>query len=217
MQPESPDQKSNQHGSYTAPPMPSIPKSSSNHESWRSILFTIIILILAPIVAIMLTKFAFQSYEVDGPSMQTTLENHDRLIVWKVPKTIASLSGKHYIPGRGDIIVFDRHDAGSLGGDRQLIKRVIALPGERVVVKQGKVTVYNKSNPGGINPDTGHPGIDKETQGSVDLTVPEGQVFVMGDNRDNSLDSRIFGPVDSSNIVGRLSLRIFPFNKAKSF
>jgi signal peptidase I len=98
-------------------------------------------LIAAPIIAIFLTTFIFQSYEVDGPSMETTLENHDRLIVLKVPKTIARLTNSHYIPNRNDIIIFKTSaiQDGSLddGSEKQLVKRVIGLPGDRVVVKNG--------------------------------------------------------------------------------
>lgn len=89
----------------------------------------------------------------------------------------------------------------------------------RVVVKDGTVTVFNKEHPDGFNPDK-----DKEysksfstTNGNVDVTVQPGQVFVMGDNRGNSLDSRYFGPIDDSTIVGKLGMRIFPLNKARTF
>src|SRR6266702_4799807 len=72
-------------------------------DGWKSALSTIFILIAAPLVALALTAFVFQSYEVDGPSMQSTLQNHDRLIVLKVPRTIARITGHDFIPNRGDV------------------------------------------------------------------------------------------------------------------
>src|SRR5882762_2580960 len=69
-----------------------------DHEGLKSILSTIAILIIAPLIALTLTAFVFQSYEVDGPSMETTLQNHDRLIVVKVPRTFARITHHSYIP-----------------------------------------------------------------------------------------------------------------------
>lgn len=191
------------------------------HEGWRGAISTLIILVAAPIVALLLINFVFQSYEVDGPSMESTLQNQDRLIVDKIPKTWARITGKHYIPERGQIVIFVKHGVAELGtdGDKQLIKRVIGLPGERVVVKDGKMTVFNKQNPDGFNPDVGSSweAVITETPGNVDITVGANQVFVAGDNRPNSLDSRSFGPISSDDIVGKLSFRIFPINQAEHF
>jgi signal peptidase I len=152
--------------------------------------------------------------------METTLQNKDLLIVSKVPKTLSRITRSDYIPSRYTIIIFSRDESGGLGTQtRQLVKRVIAVPGERVTVMDGKVTVYNAQNPDGFNPDEGqeYSKSIKTTPGNVDITVQEGQVFALGDNRTNSLDSRFFGPVDSEDIVGRLGVRIFPLNKAQSF
>lgn len=187
-----------------------------NREGWRSALSTILILVLAPIVAILLTTFVFQSYEVDGPSMEPTLHDGNRLIVWKVPRTIARLTGNPYIPPRGEIIVFSQPNSAE-APDKQLIKRVVALPGERIVVRNNRITIYNRDNPEGFNPDNVIPDNLPPTDGNIDLTVPEGQIFVTGDNRTNSLDSRTFGTVSSDEVLGNLVLRIFPFNRIKTF
>jgi signal peptidase I len=204
-------------------PSPQQPQSSRRRgEGWRSIASTIVVLIAAPLVALALTAFVFQSYEVDGPSMETTLHNQDRLIVVKVARTWARVTKHDYIPKRGDIIIFVQHNLqqyGDSASDKQLIKRVIGLPGDRVVVKDNKITIYNKQNPNGFNPDSTNSWgkVIQETPGDVDTVVQPGQVFVCGDNRVNSLDSRYFGAISANNIVGKLALRVFPLNSAGVF
>lgn len=188
--------------------------SSSNI---KSIISTVILFLATPLLAFTLIVFVIQSYEVDGPSMQETLQDKDLLVVNKLPRTGARILNKPYIPPRGEIIIFSRDEYG--GQSRQLVKRVIALPGERVTVRDGKVTVYNSQHPNGFNPDEDHEYSEsiESTPGNVDLTVREGEVFVLGDNRNNSLDSRYFGSVKADEIVGKLGIRIFPLNKARSF
>ncbi len=190
-------------------------------EGWRSIASTIGLLIAAPLIALFLTAFIFQSYQVEGQSMETTLQNSDRLIVIKTGKTWSRVTHKIFVPKRGDIIVFNKHGLLEFGqvNDKQLIKRVIGLPGERVVVHDGKITVYNHQFPGGFEPDAiaSYGDVITTTPGNTDITVPAGQVFVCGDNRTNSLDSRSFGPIETKDIVGSLSLRIFPLDKLNSY
>ncbi|HEU4914858.1 MAG TPA: signal peptidase I [Candidatus Saccharimonadales bacterium] len=190
-------------------------------EGWSSIVSTIAVLLIAPLVAVLLTAFVFQSYQVDGPSMQTTLYNNDRLIVWKVPKTWSKITGNPYVPNRGDVVIFVEEELSSFGqeANKQLIKRVVALPGERIVIKDNKVTVYNNEHPGGFEPDKDLPygKVIGETSGEVDLVVPKNKVYVMGDNRPNSLDSRAFGPIATGDIVGKLILRVWPAGDMKAF
>ena len=76
---------------------------------------TIFILLLAPAIAVLLTLFVFQSYQVDGPSMEATLQNNDRLIVWKLPRTWAKVTGHQYIPKRGDVIILNESGLNSFG------------------------------------------------------------------------------------------------------
>lgn len=203
------------------PPQRAARRGGRKKEGWGSVISTVAVLLIAPLVALFLTAFVFQSYQVDGPSMMPTLANNDRLLVWKVPKTWARLTNGNYTPNRGDVVIFVENSVATYGQDpgKQLIKRVIALPGERVVVKDDKVTVYNDEHPKGFNPDKTLPygKVIQETSGNVDLVVPKNEVFVLGDNRANSLDSRAFGPVADRDIVGKLILRVWPAGDMKAF
>jgi signal peptidase I len=173
------------------------------------------------LVAFLLTAFVFQQYEVDGPSMESTLQNADRLIVVKLPKSWSELTGHPYIPTRGTIIVFNEGGLYNAEGvqEKQLIKRVIGLPGDRIVIKNNVVTIYNKQNPNGFDPDKtmAYGKVITTTSGNLDIVVQPNNVFVMGDNRPDSLDSRYFGQVPVKNIIGKLDLRIYPFNTIKIF
>jgi len=196
-------------------------KKELKSSKLRSVFSTLAVLLIAPLLALGITAYVFQSYEVDGPSMQTTLEDNDRLIIWKVSRTWARLTNHDYLPDRGDVIVFVKKGLyeNNSNKEKQLIKRVIALPGERVTVQDQKVTVYNTENPDGFSPDKTLPygTVITNTDGNIDLTVPAGEVFVIGDNRKNSLDSRYFGPVPLHDIVGKLAVRILPLNSVKKF
>src|SRR5687767_2520940 len=103
--------ETNQPQPYREPYSPTQPvpeQPMPKGDGWRSALSTIMILILAPLIGLGLTTFVFQSYEVDGPSMETTLQNRDRLIVFKLPRTISRITRKQYVPSRGEVIVFAR-------------------------------------------------------------------------------------------------------------
>jgi signal peptidase I len=195
-------------------------KKEPKGSGWQSMISTILLFLLAPIIALSITAFAFQSYQVDGESMETTLQNNDRLIVDKIPRTVSRITSHPYVPPRGDIIIFNQ--AGlfdSPTGEKQLIKRVIGLPGDRVFIKDGIITIYNRANPGGFNPDRSglYTIAANNTSGDVNVTLQKNEIFVCGDNRSNSEDSRAFGPVNVNNIVGKLTLRILPISKAQSF
>ncbi len=196
-------------------------RKSGERSGLRELMSTIGILFTALVVAFLMISFVFRSYQVDGPSMQNTLQNTDKLIIWKVPRTIASLTHHAYIPNRGDIIVFTQSGLSEFGqtDTKQLIKRVIGLPGERVVVSNGMYTVYNKQNPKGFDPDKTLPYGKNipQTSGDIDVTLSKNQLFVSGDNRPDSLDSRAFGPINANQVVGKLVIRVFPVNQAKIF
>ena len=191
---------------------------------WREVMSTAGILVTAILVAVLIIVFVFRSYQVDGPSMQNTLHNGDKLIIWKLPRTWARITGDAYIPSRGDIIVFNESGLSAFGqqNDKQLIKRVIGLPGDHIVINNGVNTIYNKAHPHGFDPDHTLAYFKDRTVpytsgNDISITLGPDQLFVEGDNRPDSLDSRSFGPINASQIIGQLVLRVFPIGNAKVF
>jgi len=215
---------SHQHPPHHEPPHSRRDSPSSKilpADGLRSIASAVMMMVGALFIAFSIAAFVIQSYPVDGESMETTLQNNDRLLVNKIPRTIARITHHAYVPHRGDIIVFNQSGLYDNSGnaEKQLIKRVIGLPGDRVVVKNGQITIYNKDDPAGINPDeagTYHISTSS-TNGNVDLVLDKDQLFVCGDNRLHSEDSRFFGPIQANSIVGKLVLRIVPLDKAQTF
>jgi len=184
--------------------------------------FNIIIFIVCVLVGtLLINTYIFRSFNVLGPSMETTLYTGDRLIVNRIPVTIAQLENKQYVPDRGQVIVFKNPQYNAGTGDEYIVKRVIAFPGERVTVKDGVLTVYNSKNPNGFHPDDANHGEpDSPTSGDVDTTVTDGTLFVAGDHRqgDFSYDSRSgLGLIPYYDVIGPVSLRIYPLNKIRTF
>lgn len=182
----------------------------------------IVIFIVAVIVGtIVINTFVFRSFNVVGPSMEKTLYTGDRLIVDRLPVTWAQLQNKTYTPKRGQIIVFKNPHYSAGTEDEFIVKRVIGLPGERVLLKDGAYTVFNDKFPGGFNPDDnnhGEPG--SPTSGETDTVVPAGEIFVSGDHREGnySYDSRNgLGTIPLYDVIGPAELRVFPFNKVRTF
>jgi len=217
--PQPPIQNSPTSNPYV-PPVANEPKKHHKYhkEEIKNLFFTVLLFIFAPVFALLMILFVFQSYVVDGSSMQPTLENGNRVFILKLPKSIANLRGKEYIPSRHEVIVFKKPSDPSV----QLIKRVIGLPGDRVVVNDNKITIYNNEHPEGFNPDAGtsYGNVIDPTVGNVDITVGVNELFVCGDNRSpgGSLDSRSgLGLVPVQNIVGRLWVRYYPLSELKVF
>ena len=169
----------------------------------RNALEWVVVIVGAVLVALLVRNFVVQSFRIPSPSMHPTLLEGDRVLVNR-------LSYKLHDVNRGDVIVFERPDTAPAGPDEpnDLIKRVVALPGETVVARDGVVYVDDKPLDEPYLPDTTSTDkLDKP------VTVPEGEVFVMGDNRSNSSDSRYIGTIPIDTIVGRAFAIIWPFSR----
>ena len=187
------------------------PKSGALHIAWE---ITKTILIAAAVV-IIINTFVFQAYYVSGTSMTPTYQDKDYLLVNKFPTTfrnIMKLFGQKNDLGlqRGEVLIFRPPENPEIF----YVKRVIGLPGDRVVLKDGVYTIYNKDNPNGLV--LKEPYIDPryKTEGSVDEVVLPGNVFVTGDNRSpgGSYDSRAWGQLQQDKIIGNAFFRLIPLN-----
>ena len=190
------------------------------HEGLRDIAGILGFILAVIIGAALINQLLFRSFSVSGPSMEPTLYTGDRLIVNRLPVTWAHLRGQAYVPPRGHVIVFKNPHWMPGGLDEFIVKRVIAFPGERVTVSGGVMKVYNQDYPDGLLIDEKYPGPTSPTAGDVDTIVPDGEIFVAGDHRQEgfSLDSRDgLGTIPYNDIIGPVGLRIFPFTKARTF
>lgn len=191
------------------------------HPFLRDALSIAIFISCVLIGTLFINTFVFRSFSVVGPSMETTLYTGDRLVVNRLVVTWAQIQNKSYVPNRGQVIVFKNPRYTSGIGDEFIVKRVIAFPGERVVLENGHYTVYNGSHPKGFNPDdtnNGEPG--SPTSGTVDIIVPTGELFVSGDHRQDSYsyDSRNgLGTIPYYDVVGPVGIRLYPFDKIRMF
>ena len=155
---------------------------------------------LAIVFAFIITQFIKPTL-VRGDSMYSTLEEGDYLIINR-------MSYKFKEPERGDIIVFKSDLQQDDGSKKDLVKRVIGVSGDKVKIEDYKVYVNGE--------ELIEPYINNEvTEGNIDTVVPENSVFVLGDNREVSLDSRYdsVGFINNSDILGKVFFRLYPFNK----
>lgn len=191
------------------------------HPLLRDALGVVVFVICVIIGTIFINTFVFRSFTVEGQSMESTLFTGDRLIVNRLPVTWAQLQNKPYVPQRGHVIVFKNPRFSAGHGEEYIVKRVIAFPGERVVLKDGTYTVFNDQHPDGFNPDDdnhGEPGAF--TSGQTDTVVPDGEIFVSGDHREGSYsyDSRNgLGTIPYYDVIGQVTARIYPLNKIRFF
>ena len=173
-------------------------------SSWRAVLEIVQALALAVVISVVLNLFVVQVTEVRQRSMEDTLHQNDRVLVSKLDYRFGS-------PQRGDIVVFNPPIDSSI----PYVKRVVAVGGEVVDLRNGKLYVDNKLVE---FPETeGRPTQPQAPRITYPFRVPEGQIFVMGDNRTQSSDSRTFGAVPDSNIIGKVILRFWPPDRLDFF
>jgi signal peptidase I len=173
------------------------PEGTAPRSNAKSILEWVGVIVGALLVALVIKTFLLQAFYIPSRSMEPTLRIGDRVLVNK-------LSYKAHDINRGDIVVFERPKDEPPDAIKDLIKRVIALPGETISTQNGQVYIDGRPLREPYLP-TG-----TVTDNLPPTKIPEGEVFVMGDNRGDSRDSRFFGPIDEDLIVGRAFVRIWP-------
>ncbi|MEK7632469.1 MAG: signal peptidase I [Patescibacteria group bacterium] len=162
------------------------------------------IAVLALAIILPVRYFLIQPFIVKGASMEPNFYDSEYLI-------IDELTFHFRNPERGEIVVFrpPQHT------DQYYIKRVIGLPGETVEIRNGVITIYNNDVPNGFTLTESY--ISEVTEGRDRRTLGPDEYYVMGDNRDASLDSRYFGAVPRENLVGRVWVRGLPIDRAMTF
>jgi signal peptidase I len=190
-------------------------KQRSGSGRWIFELLSVVV--VAVVVAVVLRAFVVATYSIPSGSMEPTLQIGDRIVVDKLAYHLHGV-------GRGDIIVFSTPPLENCAGPpvADLVKRVIGLPNETISLDDGKVYIDGHflaepwltpatrsatyAGPSGASYSLHHP-----------FKIPSGDVFVMGDNRTESCDSRYWGPVHESTIVGKVDFRIWPLSRLGFF
>jgi signal peptidase I len=160
--------------------------------------FLVILLIAFALVFGFVRPFVVEAFYIPSESMVPTLEVGDRVFVNK-------FIYRFHEPQRSDIVVFKSVEGSVEGGQEDLIKRVVGVPGDEISLQDGVLFINGQ---GQEEPYINQQSPDSSSFGPV--RVPKGEVFVMGDNRTNSLDSRFFGPVPLENIEGKAFLIFWP-------
>jgi signal peptidase I len=163
-------------------------------KSGGALEYLVILLVSFALVFGFVRPFVMEAFWIPSGSMIPTLEIGDRVLVNKFIYRFTD-------PSRGDIIVFESVD----NSNEDLIKRVVGLPGDKIAVRGGKLFVNGEPQ---REPYTNKKLPDRSFYAQT--TVPKNHVFVMGDNRGNSADSRVFGPLPEKNIEGEAFLRFWP-------
>lgn len=188
-------------------------RTKATKSPTRNAVEWVAVIVGAVLIAVVIRTFVFQTFWIPSPSMSTTLVKNDRVLVNKLAYDF------HHV-NRGDVVVFERPANMPESEIKDLIKRVVGLPGDRVSIQDGVVSIdgrvldepYTNGLPTEANVGCG-PGDTAGIDTRDGLLVPEGRVLVMGDNRTNSDDGRCFGPIDTDLIVGRAFLIMWPPSK----
>jgi signal peptidase I len=170
-----------------------VPRPSRGRGIMRFVRELLETILPALLIALLINVFVGQATRVEGQSMEPNLHSEQRLVVEK-------LSYRFHGPQRFDIVVLKMPNH----GEELLIKRVIGLPGETVEIRDGHVYVDGNLLAEPFTDQSTHPGRNSK------VIVPPLHIYVMGDNRDRSNDSRSFGPVPIDNLIGRAWLSYWP-------
>lgn len=160
-------------------------------------------IIVSLVIVWIVRSFIVQPFYVRGASMEPNFEDSEYLIINEI--------GYRFVePKRGDVVVF-RYP---LDPSEFFIKRVVALPGETVIIGGGGITIKNAEYPSGFRLEEPYLPAGTFTGGDIALTLDADQYYVLGDNRQSSSDSRRWGPLSRRNVVGRVWLRGWPVSRA---
>lgn len=164
----------------------------------KEIAFLVVLVVL---IVLPVRIFIAQPFVVDGDSMVPTFKDHDYLI-------IDELTYRFSDPSRGDVVVF------RYPGDPSVfyIKRIIGLPGERVAIARGEVSITRADGSTLVLDETYV--VNEDATYTANTLLGTDEFFVMGDNRPRSSDSRVWGALPRENLMGRAFIRLFPFQKA---
>jgi signal peptidase I len=179
---------------------PEEPRPAAEGGSLRNLIEWVAIVAGALAVALVVKTFLIQAFFIPSLSMYPTLDKGDRVLVNK-------LSYKLHDVNRGDLVVFERPENQPESDIKDLIKRVIGLPGETIEAREGVVFIDGEQ----IDEPYLVDGVT--TDNLPRQEIPDGHLFVMGDNRGDSADSRVFGPIDEDTIVGRAFIKVWPLTE----
>jgi len=180
---------------------------------------TVVIILISLAIVIPVRIYIAQPFIVSGDSMDNTFKNGQYLIVDEI-------SYRFEKPQRGDVVIFKippeavTLSNNALSSKIYFIKRIIGLPGETVDVSGNSVTIFNTENPKGLKLSENYAFVDKlipTRDMTTKVTLAPDEYFVMGDNRNNSSDSRFWGPLKMNLIKGRPIVRLFPVTKISLF
>ncbi|MFH0857063.1 MAG: signal peptidase I [bacterium] len=179
----------------------------SNFSKFLSFMGELIKTVLISLAIILpIRYFIIQPFYVKGASMEPNFYDKDYLII---NEFVYRLNG----PERGDIVVFKN----PRNTEEFFIKRVIGLPHDKIKIYNNRVYLYNEENPDGAELKEYYLPNGRETRGNEIIELQEGEYYVLGDNRDRSLDSRVFGPIKKDSIVGKVWFRGWPLDNMTVF
>ena len=184
----------------------------SNYETQRGfalgkfLLEFIQSIVLALSVFVLFYLFVAQPNEVKGSSMYPNFENGEYLLTEKISYQFGD-------PQRGDVVIFKAPASEPCAADEcEYIKRVIGIPGDKVMVKEGDVYVNGEMLDQSFLPEKVYTSQGEYMEEGVEKVVPEGQYLCFGDNRPNSRDGREFGPIDRDLIIGKAFVKYWPLS-----